>query len=223
MGDWKFPRIKFVPNREIFLEKLCRDKTVLHLGCADAIHMDENIEYGKHLHLRIHSVARKVYGVDFDNTAIQKLMNEHNLENLYVGDVEKLDCDFGTNFDLIVSGELIEHLNNPGLFLNSTKKYMTDQTTLVITTPNLLSLKLFLHSLVGSQRVHPDHSIGFTFSLIETLLSRYNYQVVEWKTSVERFASNRNSFANHIFNSLFSFFPKYADTLIIIAKRTESN
>src|SRR3990172_4297548 len=122
MGLKRFPRMKFITNRERYLTNMCRDKVVLHLGCADAIYLDEHIQKDRHLHLLINSVAKEAHGVDIDGSAIEKLRERHSLPNLHVGDIENLNLDFGTAFDVIVAGELIEHLNNPGLLLGSASR-----------------------------------------------------------------------------------------------------
>lgn len=221
MGLRKFPKLSFVSDREAFFIDVCRDKAVLHLGCGDAIHLREHSEIGRHLHLLIHSVARKLYGVDINHRAIEQLRSQYGLPNLYVADVEKLNIDFGENFDVVIAGELLEHLNNPGLFLDSIKRYMNNETFLICTTPNLLGLKLFLHNVIGNQAIHPDHSVGFTFSLIETLFVHHDYYITEWLTSVQRFSGWRNWLSNIVLNGLFSMFPRYGETMIVVAKHRD--
>jgi len=44
-------------------------------------------------------------------------------------------------FDIIVCGELIEHIENPGLMLDGIKRFMNDDRILIITTPNPCSKK----------------------------------------------------------------------------------
>lgn len=221
MGLNKFPKMKFVPDREAYLVNVCRNKVVLHLGCADALHFDGHLRTGRHLHVLISAVAREAYGVDLDQRAIEKLRDQYGLCNLYVRNIEHLHEKFDLEFDVILAGEVIEHLSNPGRFLESVGHYMSHKTLLILTTPNLFGLKMFLHSIVGNQRIHPDHSLGFTFSLLENILSRHNYTIVEWLTTVERFSSKRNWLANLAFHGFFSLLPYYADALIVVAKRQD--
>lgn len=219
MGLRKLPKVKFVSNREAFLVNLCRGKSILHLGCADAIHLNEHMQSETHLHDKLSKVAKSLYGVDIDENAISKLA-ALGFENLYVGDVESLNLQLPQRyFDIILVGELIEHLNCPGAFLKSIKRFMARDTTLIITTPNVLSLKLWLHAfLFGRQRIHPDHTLGFTFSLLETLLERHGFKVVSWYTSLETFHASRNKLARFIFRPLFHVLPHFADTIIVVAK-----
>lgn len=215
MGLRGFTNITYVPDREAFFEQLCRDKIVLHLGCADAMHLEEHIKIGRHLHARLSKVTRRLYGVDYDAGAIARLKSLQ-FSNLYVADVESLNLEISEDIDIILAGELIEHLNNPGSFLNGIRKLMTPDTELVISTPNLLSIKIFIHSLIGKQRIHPDHCLGFTFSLLETLLVRHGLVPVQWYSTIERFGSPRNIVANKVLSIFFRFLPRYADTIILI-------
>lgn len=96
---------------------------------------------------------------------------------------------------------------------------MGPETILLITTPNLLSLKVCVHSFLGKQRIHPDHTLGFTFSLLETLFNRYGLHIIKWLSSAERFSSHPNRLANFVFDHIFPLGPRYADTIILLAKR----
>lgn len=213
-----FPRLEFVSDREKYLTDLCRDKVVLNLGCASNLHLKEQVAMGRHLHLLIRSSARRVYGVDIDEEAVRFLRERYGVGDVFVGDVESLHLDFPEPIDVILAGELIEHLYNPGNFLRSLSRYMGEQTILLITTPNLLGAKTFLHSLLGIQRIHPDHTIGFTFTLLQTLLTRHEYDKLDWMTTVERFDSVRNRLFNILLLPLFKMVPRYADTIVVKAR-----
>ncbi len=218
-GLRKFPEMQFVPDRETFLMETCTGKRVLNLGCGDAISFSDRMQRGRHLHMLIADVAEVVHGVDLHEETVQKLRDTYAVDNLHVGDVERLDIDFGTEFDVIVAGELIEHVNNPGLFLESVSRYMTPDTKFIITTPNMHGLKVFLYSVVGRQRIPPDHSLAFSFKILNEILQRHGFYVDEWYTSVEKFISGRNKLANNIFNTIFKVSPKHADTMIAVVKK----
>jgi len=215
----RFPEIDYVPDRDAFLKDICRGKVVLHLGCASALHVDAEIRSGRHLHTNLAEVANKIYGADKDREAIRTLQDRFQMKNLFVADVEQLDLPIDTKFDVIIAGELIEHLYNPGLFLTSVSNYMSADTKLILTTPNMYGLKYFLHSFMNIQAMDPDHSLGFSFTLLETLLTRHGYAIHGWRTTVQRFASRRNRIANALFGFFFRLWPRYADTLIVVTVR----
>ena len=221
-GLRRFPDMQFVPDRESFLMSICKGKRVLNLGCGDAIAFSDRIQRGRHLHRLLGEVSETLYGVDLHANTIQKLRDEYGVDNLHVADVERLDIDFGTDFDVIVAGELIEHVNNPGLFLESVSRYMSATTRFVITTPNLHGLKVFIYGLVGRQRIPPDHSLGFSFKMLNEILERHGFYVEKWYTSVERFISRRNDLANSVFHVLFKMSPKHADTMIAVIRKRDN-
>lgn len=214
----KFPQIEFIKDRNRFLLDICKDKKVLHLGCGDAIHFDDHNKIGRHLHLSLLKTTKLLYGIDLDKKIIDRLKNEYKVPNVFVDNVENLNFDTDEQFDIILAGELIEHLNNPGLFLDSVKKYMSKDTLFIITTPNIISLKVFLHSLFNNQRIHPDHTLGFTYSLLYTLFDRFDLEIIKWYSCPEIFDSKRNKVANLILNKFYSKLPRFADSLILFSK-----
>ncbi len=215
-----FPATNFFPDRENFIVELCRDKVVLDLGAADSIFCEHHIDEGRHLYINLHAIARMLYGVDLDEQAIQSL-RDLGFQNLFVGNVEDLNINFGVEFELIIAGDIIEHLDNPGAFLDSVCRYMGENTLLILTTPNILSLKVFIHSIFGKQRIHGDHSVGFTFSLLQTLLDRHNLEVEQWMTTFEFVASRRAKLANKLLAPIFRILPRYGDTLVVIARKAQ--
>ncbi|KXB06248.1 hypothetical protein AKJ53_00930 [candidate division MSBL1 archaeon SCGC-AAA382F02] len=66
---------------------------------------------------------------------------------------------------------MIEHLSNPGKFLESAKKHLKKDGKLVLTTPNLRSLYLMKEILLGKTR--GGHVVGFTEETLRNLLKRH--------------------------------------------------
>lgn len=216
----KLSGIRFSRNREKNLLSLCRNKTILHFGCADEYNFERKLAEGTFLHNMLVEVASEVLGIDANASVLARLRNEHGLTNLMVGDAERLDAvGLEKRFDVVLAGELIEHLSNPGLFLEGTKRFMDVNSLLILTTPNALSLKLFIHGLWKEEISSPYHTMLFTPSTISALLARHNFVIVEIiATTQTGYRSTRNSLANAIFYPLLNFFPHFAEDLIIVAR-----
>jgi 2-polyprenyl-3-methyl-5-hydroxy-6-metoxy-1,4-benzoquinol methylase len=169
-------------DRVEFIKKACNGKKVLHLGCTDYPFTKEMIENKMLLHFELQKTASDLYGFDFDQKGIDILAGA-GVENLYHADLEKLEqVDLNETFDVIIAGEMIEHLSNPGLFLKGIQRFMTPTTNLLITTINAYSgMRMLTYGLRGQgghvEPVHPDHVAYYSYSTLRVLVERENLKV----------------------------------------------
>src|SRR5689334_1250243 len=110
----------------------CKGKSVLHFGYVQHSGVfKEYIDKDEWLHGWMARVATRVVGVDYLPEDIKKIREEYGVEG-YFGDAMDLDkCELNEKFDVIVCGELIEHLTNPGLMLEGVKRFMKEDSILV--------------------------------------------------------------------------------------------
>ena len=163
--------------------EICRGKRVLHLGCADYPLTEQKLSMGALLYAEIAKVAQVQVGADNSVEGIE-LLRRHGYRNLYVADVESiLECvpNEDRYFDVVIAGEIIEHLSNPGLFLDSAKAVLGGK--LVLTTVNAYCLFRFVWYLghLGVEYVHPDHVYYFSISTLKGLAARHGYVVDDLK------------------------------------------
>src|SRR5690242_17147194 len=88
----------------------CRGRRVLHLGCTNWPYTDAALADGSLLHLRLAGVAAELYGIDADAEGLARLAAAGH-HHLHRGDLEALDTLALPPFDVIVAGEIIEHLS----------------------------------------------------------------------------------------------------------------
>lgn len=210
----------FIVSREKVILELCKSKTVLHLGCADYPFSAERHITGTLLHKKLCEAAKTVLGVDCNAKGID-FLRSLGYENLLVGDVENLDVLHLTEkYDVIVAGELLEHLSNVGKFFENIHGVMNKNSILIITVPNGHSIKGFARSLWGNELVHPEHVCYFTPATIDHLCERYGYQVLE---HFYYLAEIRGTVKRLMFLPIKYFMefvsPHVADGLIFIIKR----
>lgn len=164
------------------VRELVAGKKVLHLGCSDYPYTEDAIRARNHLHLQLAEICGKLYGFDFDENGLT-ILRDRGFNDLYQADLEKLDkVDLDETFDIIIAGEMIEHLNNPGLFLEGIKRFMNDETLLVVTTVNAYSAMRFFQYFMTrrggtAEPVHPDHTFYFSYSTLSLLLKRHGFIV----------------------------------------------
>jgi SAM-dependent methyltransferase len=177
MQHFSLPRS--LVDREQFILEACRGKKVLHLGFADHPYTEKRIDDGSWLHNKIRQVSKFCVGVDLDNETVTYLKEKHNLPDLFVGDVERLELLGIGKFEIVVAGEIIEHLNNPGLFLKSAKTVLEPGGRLIITTTNAFCARRLMRIPFGIESIHPDHVYYFSHRTLCELVMRFGYDLPE--------------------------------------------
>jgi hypothetical protein len=160
----------------------CGGKRVLHLGCTDAGLVDERYKTGELLHARLQAITTALWGVDIDSAGIHYLQ-EQGYENLLVADacqLNRIEALRGQQFDVIVASEIIEHLENPGLFLDAVSAFIGDAgTELLVTVPNAFRVDTLNWMLKGVEYVHPDHNYWFSYYTATNLLRKKGFEIRE--------------------------------------------
>lgn len=116
-----------VPDRTAYLQDLCRGRRVLDVGVVD-----HTVDSGQPLHRAVASVAGYCLGVDILEGPVNRLREQGF-------NVRKCDItrdDVGEQFDVMVVGEVIEHLGNPAGLFAAGGRVLSPGGRMVLTTPN---------------------------------------------------------------------------------------
>jgi SAM-dependent methyltransferase len=164
--------------------ELCTGKKTLHLGFIQHSHLYEKlINEGTWLHARLNEVCTELVGIDFLREETEKTRDRFGYE-VYCVDVTRLeDWEYKGTFDVIVCGELIEHLENPGLMFDGLKRFMDENSILIITTPNPWSrnrLKRIRKKENEADWLNPEHTCWFSYQTLKQLLDRKGYAEVSY-------------------------------------------
>ena len=95
--------------------------------------------------------------------------------------------------DRVVVGDVIEHVDQPGSFLDGLQCLCRPNGRLIIATPNahgLLSAAIVI--LRGMELNHPDHVVAFTWRTLTELASRHGWRVVETATYIPVITGKEN-------------------------------
>lgn len=176
-----FEQLQKVQRLE-FIREMCTGKKVLHLGCTNYPYTEKSLAEGMLVHSWLRDVSKELHGIDSDSLGL-KILETNGFENLFLADLENLDSlDIDAEFDVIVAGEIIEHLNNPGLFLSGIQRFMRQNTRLLITTVNAYCATRFALYARKSDRgisepVHPDHVAYYSYSTLSLLIKRHELKI----------------------------------------------
>ena len=212
-------------QRVDLIKDMCTGKRVLHLGCTNWPYTEDAIAYAMLLHFDLEKVASELAGIDADQEGIA-ILERHGSENLVQGDLEAHgNCPLDDKFDVIVAGEVIEHVNNPGLFLHGIKRFMSEDSRLILTTPNAYcAMRFFYYGARGrrgkAEPVHPDHVAYYSYSTLKLLAERHGLEVTNfyfYKLGREhrRFVRWFNKLTNDIAVRLA---PQWSDGVIAICR-----
>jgi hypothetical protein len=167
------PDGQLTDRRSYIIEK-CRGKKVLHLGCIDWPYLDRKIAEGSLLHADLIKVTSEVVGFDSDREGAAQF--EEQGWPVIVGNLEAMPTNLPA-FDIVVAGEVIEHLSNPGVFLNSLAA-ACPQTEVIVTTPSAYAARRFWRFLLGHEQVHPDHVAYYSPLTLRYVLQRAGYDIL---------------------------------------------
>lgn len=84
-----------------------------------------------------------------------------------------------TQPELIVCGEVIEHLSNPGWFLTRLQAQYQG-IPVIITVPNAFAQAGRKSMLSGVENVNADHVAWYSYRTLRTLLERVGYRIAEF-------------------------------------------
>lgn len=157
-------------GKHAFVLRECQGRTVLDIGCVDH---DAGNAFGgpvPWLHRQIVGVATRTLGLDMLESDVDRLVAAGF--DVIVGDAERFDL--GTTFDVVVAADIVEHLTDLGSFLSSVRSHLSEDSTLVLTTPNATALARFAQVLVRNElAVNAQHTIWLDPSVAYELLTRH--------------------------------------------------
>lgn len=189
----RLPRARAV-DRITWLEERCRNRRVVHVGFADAGFADQRQRDGRWLHARLADMAAELVGVDFDAARVAGAVDAGY--EAYAADCADPVAVAGLGIepaDVVLAGEVIEHVDRPGPFLDALRHLSRANGRLVITTPNAHGLAYAAIPLLrGIEITHPDHILAFTYRTLTELVHRHGWRIVETITYTPAYTGRGN-------------------------------
>lgn len=154
------PEAKTV-DRAAFILEHCKGKRVLEFGASGPMH-DAIVKVAKVCHGVDREDGPGVIGFDLDDVSQGRLPVP-----MYV-DAEP--------WDLIVCGEVIEHLSNPGHFLTRLKRQYAG-VPVILTVPNAFAKAGARWIAKGIENVNKDHVAWYSPKTLSVLLERAGFAI----------------------------------------------
>lgn len=166
--------IAFNDHKVKFATKYAKGKRVLDIGCVE--HDPENYRSKYWLHRALKEVASSVTGIDLYRPGVDYLINLGY--NIICADSQQFEL--GQTFDVLVAGDIIEHLEDFHGFLTSCKKHMHAGSRLIVSTPNPWYWKNVVKAALSTEvNNNPEHTCWICPRTLRQLVSRHNLSIGE--------------------------------------------
>jgi 2-polyprenyl-3-methyl-5-hydroxy-6-metoxy-1,4-benzoquinol methylase len=173
-------------DRFAYLCDLTAGRRVIHIGFVDSGCQTLNTSAGAWLHEHLARTARELVGIDVDVQGVEQARADGY--EAYAIDCCDVDAVRGAGIgpaDVVVAGEVIEHLDDPGSFIDAVQPLVVDGGVLAITTPNATGLVNSFALLANYEVNHPDHVAMFTCQTLDTMLVRHGWEPFEHRVFLQ--------------------------------------
>ncbi|MFT5287217.1 MAG: 2-polyprenyl-3-methyl-5-hydroxy-6-metoxy-1,4-benzoquinol methylase [Planctomycetota bacterium] len=168
-----FQLTKTVTERFSAIEPHIGAGRVLDVGCVDARRQKgasgERLRKPNHLFRKLIEAGSNVCGVDIDAEGVKELKTQ----GFEVLCEDACSMKLDECFDTIVAGEIIEHVDNVGLFLANLRAHLKPSGVLMVSTPNPFyagqAWKIWRHA---KPQVHEDHVAWFDPATLSVAMRR---------------------------------------------------
>ena len=168
---------KSIADRVTYLCELVRGKSVLDVGVVDHTRDAANSREWLHGHLRRH--AARCLGVDVLEEEVGYLREQGY--DVILADITQ--SPLPEKFDIIIGGEVLEHLDAPGMFVKNCAAMLNPGGRLTITVPNPWYINAIVKSCFRRYTFvdSADHVAWYDASTLLELGQRHGFEL-------ERFA-----------------------------------
>src|SRR5437016_9176467 len=164
---------ELIVDRADYLCELVAGKSVLDIGVVD--HTREAMDSPRWLHGYVSRCAKSCLGVDVIEGEVKHL----NMRgyNVILADITQAPLD--QKFDVIIGGEVLEHLDAPGMFMKNCVRMLDPGGRLAITVPNPLYINPILKSCFSRYTFvdNADHVAWYDASTLFELGQRHGFEL----------------------------------------------
>jgi SAM-dependent methyltransferase len=217
------PKRKYhlVPDRTGWIIEQCRGRTVLHVGCTDSPITQMRLRDKTLLHGQLTSSSGEVIGIDISDEGLA-VLQEAGFSNVRKVDAESMRFkNFDKKFEVILAGDVMEHMNNPGNFLESALSVLEEDGKLIIGVPSALTFNILKAWLFRHEQVHKDHCFYYSPKTLSCLCSRYGLLPTRLLFTCQPLTKGESRVFGNMRSLLIRVCPPLSPSMIMVFKRAE--
>lgn len=166
--------IAWSDHKIAFVMKHAEGKDVLDLGCVD--HDPQGYQSRFWVHKALKQKAKSLTGMDLSQAGADFLTG-HGYRVIQ-GDAQNFDLNH--EFDIIVAGDLIEHLEDFSGFLESCKAHLKPKGSILISSPNPWYWRFIVHAILKKEVPNnPEHTCWICPRTLRQLAGRHGMDVAD--------------------------------------------
>lgn len=159
-------------------------KRVIHVGFGGATAAQEHEALSAFwLHGQIAGVAAGLVGIDIDERGVEAARAlGYEAYAADCADARQLRRLGIQRSEVVLAGEVIEHMEEPGAFLDAMHELVAPGGRLILTTPNAASLLNPLAAMGRYELINPTHVAVYSWYTLTNILDHHGWEVREFLT-----------------------------------------
>ncbi len=212
-----------VPDRITLIRQITKNKSVIHVGCADHIELiEKKRKKNTWLHEILMNNASRCAGIDLNPESISYMKDKLNIPNVHCIDItkDKVPEILNSKWDYILLGEVLEHIADPVSFLRSVRDIYRGVTEkILITVPNGFCFNNFMNTFRQRELINSDHKYWFTPFTISKVMAEADLEVDEiLLCELSRFRCKPLNIKKQINKFILKKYPGFRSTIVVTAK-----
>ena len=155
-----------IPLRCDLIQQCTAQSQVVHVGFCDHLPLiDKKIREGTWLHAKLMKTSARCFGIDINRDAVEYCQTHYGITDVRCADLlgDAIPELTEQRWDFLVLGEILEHIDNPVLFLQTIRERVgTSVAKIVISVPNAFRYLNYRQACRHREGINSDHRYWFT-------------------------------------------------------------
>lgn len=212
-------------EKEVWItSQISPEQKILHLGCTNSPNLEDRLKSDRLLHNKLLEINQDTVGLDIDAAGLDVLRELHPNCNFILADANAMSQSLnGQRFDVIVCGDIVEHLDRPGQMLATCRKHLEDDGVMLLSTVNAFSIVRFLKAMLNHEAVHDEHTCYYSPKTLARLASMNGLTVCDYGYYAgerDRNMSLNRKISNTIEKIVTFIWPQMSEGVVIKLRRS---